>query len=240
MSSPGEPSADIANRINLSRLHSFLLTQGVEVVGELSSELISGGKSNLTIRLTDGASRWIVRRPPLGDILPGAHNMSREYRVQAALATTKVPVPPMVALCEDHTLIGAPFYVMQEVVGDVIRDEDDVRDIAESVRRELGFALVDTLSTLHEVDYKSAGLADLGRPDGYLRRQVQRWNRQYEAIKVRDLLHVDAITTALHRSMPVHPSAALVHGDYRLDNMMVDRSDPASIVAVLEWELATL
>jgi len=240
MTTPTQPSTDFTDGIDLPRLQTYLLTKGVEIVGELSSELISGGKSNLTIRLTDGTSRWIVRRPPLGYILPGAHNMSREYRVQAALASTDVRVPRVVALCDDSSLMGAPFYVMQEVAGEVIRVADDVAGIAEAVRHDLGLALVDTLADLHDVDYQSVGLEDLGRPDGYLQRQVQRWNQQYEAIKVRNLPHIDAITKTLHRSMPAHAGASVVHGDYRLDNVMVDRSNRATIVAVLDWEMATL
>jgi aminoglycoside phosphotransferase (APT) family kinase protein len=233
-------TADEPDGLDLAALGAYLSRGGLESAGPLSAELISGGRSNLTYLVTDGVSNWVMRRPPKGDILSGAHDVAREHRVMAALAPTAVPVPKMLALCPDDSVLGVPFYLMDRIDGPVLRKPDMVAALAEPVRGRLGATLVDTLADLHDVDYDAIGLGDLGRPDGYLQRQVDRWTTQYRKIKIRELPHVAEIVAALRTSMPKSSLSSIVHGDYRLDNVLVDAQDNARIAGVLDWEMATL
>lgn len=227
--------------LDLGALTAYLRNASVPVGDQnLQGTLISGGKSNLTYRVTDGTSRWILRRPPLGDILPGAHDVCREYRVMQALGGSNVPVPRTVALCQDTDVLGAPFYLMDEVPGLVLRTPEDVAKVPVDTRTQLGLTMVDVLADLHEVDIEQAGLDTLGNPKGYLERQLGRWVRQYHKIKVRDLEKIRPIADALANSLPTGVKPAVVHGDYRLDNVIVSAEHPARINAVLDWEMATL
>jgi aminoglycoside phosphotransferase (APT) family kinase protein len=179
----------------------------------------------------------------LGLVLPSAHDMSREYRVTAALSTIGFAVAKPLLLCTDEDVIGAPFYVMEHVEGTVLRDEALSTVDAESAAR-CGTELVDTLLRLHAVDYASIGLGDFGRPDGYLRRQVRRWHQQWEASKTRELPLLDSVTERLRDGLPEPPAsgaarAGIVHGDYRLDNVMFD-PEVRGIRAVMDWEMATI
>jgi len=207
---------------------------------EARAELIAGGKSNLTFRLTSAAGTVVLRRPPTGSILPKAHDMGREARVQQALADTDVPVAP-VLLAHDEGATGFPFYVMAQVEGHVVRDElptgfaDD-----EDSRRSLTNALVDTLARLHAVDPAAVGLTDYGRPEGFAGRQVRLWTRQWEQARTTDVPVVDELGASLARRVPEHGGASIVHGDYRLDNVVMDTGDPGRVAAVLDWELSTL
>lgn len=207
----------------------------------LTVELITGGKSNLTYFLASGAGRLVLRRPPTGDLLPTAHDMTREARVQRALAPTAVPVPRIV-LEHDGSVLGFPCYVMAEVDGHVNRDGLP-RSYAQvpGAPRRLAHALVDTLADLHAIDPAAVGLDDFGRPEGFMARQVRRWVQQWERSRgVSVAPSVDALAAALAGRVPDLQRAVIVHGDYRLDNVMVDREDPGRIVAVLDWEMATL
>jgi aminoglycoside phosphotransferase (APT) family kinase protein len=205
------------------------------------AELVAGGKSNLTFVLTSQAGTVVLRRPPSGPLLPRAHDMAREARIQRALAATSVPVPAI--LLEESTgeLIGVPFYVMERVAGYVIRNAlpagyaDSPGD-----RRQIADVLVDTLADLHAVDPAEVGLSDLGRPDGYAERQVRRWSDQWERSKFRDVAAVDELARRLRADPPAGPGGAIVHGDFRLDNCMMAPKMPPSVAAVLDWELATL
>jgi aminoglycoside phosphotransferase (APT) family kinase protein len=202
--------------------------------------LISGGKSNLTFELSSGAGTVVLRRPPEGTLLPRAHDMSREARVQRALAGTPVPVPAI--LLEDAgELIGVPFYVMEKVDGYVVRDTLPA-GYAESAddRRAIADALVDTLADLHAVDPSQVGLAGYGRAAGLGERQVRRWGDQWERSKNRDVPAVDELARRLRANPPGGPGGAIVHGDYRLDNCLLARQLPPSVAAVLDWELSTL
>jgi aminoglycoside phosphotransferase (APT) family kinase protein len=239
MTSSWSPTAELGD-LDLGVVAAFLRSRGVPLAGPVRGELISGGKSNLTYLLSDGNHCYVLRRPPLGTILPGAHDVAREYRVMGALADSTVPVPAMAALCADDSVMGVPFYVMEAVPGVVLRDRDLVAQVPERVRAKLGGTLVDTLADLHEIDPADVGLSGLGRPDGYLRRQLDRWLRQYHTIKVRDLDHAESVAAALQASLPVTGGAGIVHGDYRLDNVIVDHDDMSRIAAVLDWEMATL
>ncbi|MCW2638083.1 MAG: phosphotransferase family protein [Dactylosporangium sp.] len=203
--------------------------------------LVVGGKSNLTFELASEAGSVILRRPPSGDLLPSAHDMGREVRVQSALAGTVVPVPRIVLEDTSGDLLGAPFYVMEKVLGHVIREELPV-EYADSAaqKRELAFALVDTLADLHTVDPVSVGLGDYGRPDGYLERQLRRWSAQWEKSKTREVTAIDELSARLVKRVPASRRASIVHGDYRMDNCLMDPSDPGRVAAVIDWELSTL
>ena len=206
----------------------------------MQASLIAGGKSNLTFEVTSEAGTVVLRRPPAGPLLPRAHDMGREARVQRALAATSVPVP--VILLEDTgELIGVPFYVMAKVDGYVVGDTLPA-GYAESAedRRGIADVLVDTLADLHAVDPGEVGLLDFGRPDGFGERQVRRWSDQWERSKSRDVPAVDELARRLRAHPPAGPGGAIVHGDYRLDNCLMSRRMPPAIAAVLDWELATL
>jgi len=207
----------------------------------LRFELLAGGRSNLTYLVRGDARRWVLRRPPLGHVLPTAHDMAREHRVLSALADTEVPVPRPIALCEDPAVNDAPFYVMEYRPGLVL--ENDLPPgfaPSEAERRRIGFALVDTLVALHAVDYASLGLSDFGRPSGYLERQLRRWSQQWERSRTDALPLVDDLLGRLARALPPSPPATLVHGDFRLGNLALDPADPGRVVAIFDWEMATL
>ena len=202
------------------------------------ADLFEGGKSNLTYRITDGSHDWVLRRPPLGHVLATAHDMAREYRVMSALARTPVPVPAMVMLCEDTSVIGAPFYVMEYVDGSILRHTKDTSDLDDAQRTALAHRLIDTLADLHEVDPVTVGLGDFGHADGFLLRQVRRWTEQLERSRTRVIPGSDNLAAELARCVPVSQRASVVHGDYRLDNVIVGADQ--RIRAVLDWEMATL
>jgi len=226
--------------VELARLRAYLDTAVPGLVaGSLRAELIAGGRSNLTYRLTDGTCRWILRRPPLGHVLATAHDMSREFRVLSALASTAVPVPRPVHLCADPDLLGAPFYLMEQVDGMVLRARADAEALGFSGCETLAYQLVDVLAELHAVDIDGVGLSDFGRPDGYLRRQVVRWRKQLDASASREVAGMDELHARLAAAVPGSPRAVLLHGDYRLDNVLVDPKR-LRINAVLDWEMATL
>jgi aminoglycoside phosphotransferase (APT) family kinase protein len=207
----------------------------------LTFELISGGRSNLTYLVRGDGREWVLRRPPLGHVLPTAHDMAREYRVLAALATTDVPAPRPIALCEDPAVNEMPFYVMHYCPGIVLaNDIPPGYATTPDDRRRISEALVDTLVRLHAVDYRAVGLADFGRPEGYLERQVRRWSQQWERSRTAALPAIDELIRRLQRAVPASPSPAIVHGDYRLGNMALDPRDPGRVVAIFDWEMATL
>lgn len=203
--------------------------------------LISGGKSNLTYRVACDAGEVVLRRPPLGHVLPTAHDMVREYRVQSALGPTPVPVPEVFFLAGSDSPLGVPFYVMERVVGHICRSQlpDGYADSAAD-RRLIGNALVDTLAGLHLIDPDQAGLSDFGRPDRFMERQLSRWSRQWESSKADDLPVINELRSGLEQSLPQQRARTIVHGDFRLDNTILHPTRPGQIRAVLDWELSTL
>ncbi|MFF1509426.1 phosphotransferase family protein [Streptomyces sp. NPDC058326] len=221
------------------RLRRFLDRERPGLVsGPLEARLIEGGRSNLTYVVTDGTGRWVVRRPPLGHVLATAHDMRREHRVISALHTTDVPVPETLLLCEDESVLGAPFYVMEFVEGTPYRSARELAPLGPERTRAAVLGLVDTLVDLHAVDPAAVGLGDFGRPDGFLDRQLRRWGKQLDASRGRDLAGIDELHAALGRSLPSSPPPTVIHGDYRLDNVLIDGDD--RIRAVLDWEMSTL
>lgn len=208
--------------------------------GELRAELIAGGRSNLTYALDDDTHRWVLRRPPLGHVLSTAHDMAREHRVISALHDSAVPVPTTVLQCPaESSPIAAPFYLMERVDGEVLRSATALRTVPVDQRAALSYRLVDTLAALHAVDPDAVGLADFGRPEGFLARQVSRWGRQLAASRSRDVAGIEALHDALAARLPEPQRAAVVHGDFRLDNLLV-RPGTWDVAAVLDWEMATL
>jgi aminoglycoside phosphotransferase (APT) family kinase protein len=205
-----------------------------------SFERISGGHSNLTYGVRDAADgHWALRRPPLGKRLGSAHDMGREHRVVSALAPTSVPVAPVVGLCEDESVNGAPFYVMEFVEGPILRglaEADAFPDEAD--RRAIGERVIDTLVEIHSVDPDAVGLGELGRKEDYVARQLHRWQGQWEKSKTRELAAIDAVHERLAARIPEQGPATIVHGDYRLDNMIL--TSGGEVAAVVDWELCTL
>ncbi|MFI1800485.1 phosphotransferase family protein [Streptomyces sp. NPDC020379] len=225
--------------LDLDRLRGYLERELPGLVrGPLSAELIEGGRSNLTYAVTDGTGRWVVRRPPLGHVLATAHDMAREHRVISALHPTPVPVPRALLLCADESVLGAPFYVMEFVAGTPYRSAEQLAALGPERTRRVVLGLADTLVELHAVDPAAAGLADFGRPEGFLERQLRRWGKQLAASRERELPGIDELHTALAAALPASPAPTVVHGDYRLDNVLVGADD--TVRAVLDWEMSTL
>jgi aminoglycoside phosphotransferase (APT) family kinase protein len=234
MMSPDHPPG-----LDLDQLRGLLDRERPGLVdGPLTGRLIEGGRSNLTYAVTDGAAKWVVRRPPLGHVLATAHDMRREHRVISALHPTAVPVPRTVLLCEDESVLGAPFYVMEFVEGTPYRTAEQLAPLGPERTRDAVLGLVDTLVELHSVDPAEVGLADFGRPEGFLDRQLRRWGKQLDASRNRELAGIDELQAALGRELPHSPTPAVVHGDYRLDNVLIGTDD--RIKAVLDWEMSTL
>ncbi len=206
----------------------------------LAFERISGGRSNLTYAVSDGAGhRWALRRPPLGKRLASAHDMTREHRIISALQRTPVPVPPAAGLCEDDSVNGAPFYVMDFVEGPILRSRSEAEaEFGEAERSAIGERVVDTLVAIHAVDPDSAGLGTLGKKQDYVARQLHRWHGQWEKSKTDDVALVDDVHGRLSKRIPEQGPATIVHGDYRLDNMILSAS--GEVAAVVDWELCTL
>ncbi|GFE25885.1 phosphotransferase family protein [Streptomyces nigrescens] len=225
--------------LDLARLREHLDRERPGLAGgPLRAQLIEGGRSNLTYRVTDGATSWVVRRPPLGHVLATAHDMQREHRVISALHETPVPVPEALLLCADESVIGAPFYVMELVEGTPYRTAGQLAPLGPERTRAVVLSLVDTLVELHAVEPEAVGLGDFGRPDGFLERQLRRWGKQLTASKNRELPGIDELHEALGRALPASPAPAVVHGDYRLDNVLIGADD--TLKAVLDWEMSTL
>lgn len=234
-------SADLLDLLPISLLAPSLVdATGDARWAEMRAELISGGKSNLTFTLSSSAGEVILRRPPTGKLLPSAHDMAREARVQAALADTSVPTATIM-LVDEGDLLGFPFYIMEKVAGHVVRGElPPGYATTPAQRRAIGEAFVDTLAALHAVDYRATGLGDYGRPDGFMSRQVRRWTGQWESSRYRQVAEIKELGARLAATVPAQQRASIVYGDYRLDNVVLDPDDPGRIGAVLDWELSTL
>lgn len=215
------------------------LGERVAIDPPLRFELIAGGRSNLTFTVTDQAGRrFVLRRPPLHSVLDSAHDVGREYRIMTALRPTAVPVPETVGYCADTELIGAPFYVMHHVDGLVVRDVATAERLPMEARHRAAEQVVDVLLALHALDPEAVGLGDLGRHDGYIERQLRRWRRQLAESRTRELPLLEEVADRLARAIPPQQGVAIVHGDYRLDNLIV--GPDGEVRAVLDWELCTL
>jgi aminoglycoside phosphotransferase (APT) family kinase protein len=209
-------------------------------VGQLHVQLLQGGRSNLTYRLTDGTHDWVLRRPPLGVLTPSAHDMAREYRVVAALADSEVPVARAVAQCDDLAVLGVPFTVVEYVAGRTMRSRADLAPLSGVAVHRCAFGLIEVLGRLHAVDPTAVGLGDFGRARGYLGRQVSRWYDQWTRVATRELTDLETLHDVLQESCPAESGTSIVHGDFRIDNAILDTGDPTVVRALVDWEMATL
>jgi len=226
--------------MDIAALARFLGERGVDVRGELRVELISGGRSNLTFIAYDDVSRWVVRRPPVAGLTPSAHDMAREFTVTSALQKSAVPVAKTVAFDAQGSALGAPMTIVEFVDGTVVRDQDDLAAFTdEQVNAAVG-ALMRVLADLHAVDPAAVGLQRFGRPEGFLARQVNLWAAQWDRVKTRELPDVAALHAGLSAALPPESAASIVHGDFRIDNTILDSADPGQVRAVVDWELSTL
>lgn len=200
-----------------------------------------GGHANLTYLLRFGDREYVLRRPPLGPVAPKAHDMVREYRALAALGPYFAPAPRVFVLCEDPSVIGAPFFVMERRQGIVVR-RTMPPEIADDphVRRRIGEAAIDTLADLHAVPVAGTPVAALGKPDGFVERQIRGWAERWQRAKTEELATMESLATWLVARIPAPLAATVVHNDFKLDNVMLDRSDPGRVVAVLDWDMTTL
>ncbi|MGI8329666.1 phosphotransferase family protein [Actinomadura scrupuli] len=235
--------------IDVPRLAAWLAGTLPDAGRITAVELIAGGRSNLTyrLRLSGGPESIVLRRPPLGHVLPTAHDMTREHRVLSGLsAAGTVPVPRPLALCTDETVIGAPFYLMDYVEGRVLRTVEDAADLSPVQARELSERLAEALAAIHAVDLEAAGLTDFGRPAGYMARQLKRWGQQWErsysagSRAVDPLAEYERLVARLAERLPENGLTRLVHGDFRLDNALSRLEPRAEIAAVVDWEMSTL
>ncbi len=229
-----------AQQLDLTRLESYLRENLPGFSGELSAEKFAGGQSNPTFRLDAGGTSYVLRRKPPGELLPSAHAVDREFRVISALENTAVPVPRAYLLCEDESVIGSMFYIMEYKQGRILWDPllPEARDNAE--RAATYDAMNRTLAALHTVNVEAVGLADYGKPGNYFERQLGRWTKQYRASETEHIPAMETLLDWLPANMPEDDgTVSLVHGDFRLDNMMFDPNEP-EVIALLDWELSTL
>lgn len=222
------------------------LAEVVDLGGPLEVAVLSGGRSNLTYIVRSGPHDYVVRRRPLGPVAPGAHDMAREHRVLRALQGSGLPVPPVYGYFDDDTCVGAPFYVMGRVAGAVFHRAEDVATLTPAEARSLSDAVIDVLDRLHKVDVAAVGLAELGRPDGFVARRIGRWLEQWRRGPHRAQPMVEELAGRLSAAVPARTDNSLVHGDYRLGNLLVGFDEsagvdrPARVAAVLDWEMSTL
>jgi aminoglycoside phosphotransferase (APT) family kinase protein len=226
--------------INEPNVVAWLESHVQGFVAPASFSQISGGLSNLTYRITDAAGTvYVLRRPPLGHLLATAHDVEREYRVIAALQRSGVPVPPVLGCCGDPTVNGAPFFIMAFVDGIIFPQSlDSTATLPPSISQAIEGSMVDVLAALHALDPDAIGLGDLGRRDGFVNRQLRRWYRQFNDSKTRDIPVIDEVHDRLTKLLPTQIGSTIVHGDYRLGNVIV--STAGAVNAVLDWELCAL
>ena len=230
--------SDVAG-IAAPNITRWMIERVPDLAVPLTFELITGGLSNLTYNVTDtNGRRWVLRRPPLGHVLATAHDMGREVRIITALRESSVPVAPVVGYCEDLEVNDAPFYVMDFVDGVIARNTEAGSVLSLDARRHAGESLIDVLAEIHGIDVDAIGLGDLGRKESYVERQLSRWQRQWESTKDVEVDEMTELHRRLSESVPEQQAATIVHGDYRLDNCIVDTD--GNVIAVLDWELCTL
>ena len=232
MTTPGQ------HDLPLARLESWLHDHLDGFRGTLAAEQFEGGQSNPTYKLLSDVGSYVLRRKPLGRLLPSAHAVDREYRVMRALSGTAVPVPEVYALCEDDTVIGSAFYVMEFLDGRIFWDPR-LPDLAPAERRAMFQSMNAVIAALHSVDHAAVGLAEFGRPGNYLARQIARWSRQYQASETEPQIAMDRLIEWLPRHLPPEGEPRIVHGDYRIDNLIYHPAEPR-VIGVLDWELSTI
>jgi aminoglycoside phosphotransferase (APT) family kinase protein len=245
--SPGAPAgeADTAVAVEpitgdeLRALTTYLADNGL-ALGPVRATAIGDGHSNITLAITGPGADLVLRRPPRGPLPPSAHDVIREARILRGLRATDVAVPAVLAVCEDPAVIGVPFYLMERLTGHVVAETIPPELDSENDRRRMGSELVDGLVRIHAVDRHAAGLADIGRPSGYLERQLRRFGGLWQHNRTRSVPMIDRIAQWLESARPAEQDVCVVHGDYRLGNVMFAPTSPARLTAVFDWEMATL
>jgi aminoglycoside phosphotransferase (APT) family kinase protein len=223
------------------RLAAYLREHLPNSTGPLTIEQFPAGHSNLTYLLRIGDSEFVLRRPPFGNLVKSAHDMGREFRILSRLCTVHPPAPRPQLFCDDESVIGAPFYLMERRRGLILRKSLPAgMTIDPDLARRLSCALIDNLAVLHSIDYQAAGLADVGKPEGYVERQVTGWAKRYTQAQTADVPVMDRVARWLQENMPAESGTAVIHNDYKYDNVMLAADDPTRIVAVLDWEMATI
>ena len=227
--------------LDAERLRAYLGEHLPDLDGEIEVEQFPRGFSNLTYLLRAGDRQLVLRRPPFGANVKSAHDMGREFKILSRLIDVYPKVPRPLAYCEDESVLGAPFYVMERVAGVILRPRmPDAMTPAPEVMRAIAGALVDTFVELHGVDYEAAGLGDLGRPEGYAERQVEGWAKRWQAARTDGVPDMEKVAAWLAGHMPDAAEASLIHNDFKYDNVVLDDGDWSRVIAVLDWEMATL
>jgi len=227
--------------LDTAKLEAYLRTHFVGDTGTLQVRQYPSGHSNLTYALRLGSKELVLRRPPFGSTVKSAHDMGREVRVLSKLHAVYSPAPEVLLYCDDNSVLGAPFYVMEPIHGIILRSQLPTGlELSPETARQLSESLIDNLVTLHLVDYTTAGLADLGKPQGYLERQVRGWIDRYYGSKTHDYTEVDKLTSWLQQHMPSTSAVSLIHNDYKYDNVVLDAEHITRIIGVLDWEMCTI
>ena len=243
MSAPQDQAANIrpGEELDLEKLEPYLRSHFPEETGALAVKQFPSGHSNLTYSVRLGTREMVLRRPPFGSKVKSAHDMGREFRVLSKLHSIYPPAPKVLLYCDDLTVLGAPFYLMGPIHGVILRREvPRGLDFSAPVARRLSESFLDNLALLHSLDYAAIGLADLGKPQGYLERQVRGWIERYHGSKTHDLPEVEKISAWMQGNMPAMSEATLVHNDYKYDNVVLDADDITKIIGVLDWEMCTI
>ncbi len=227
-----------AHRFDEAALERYLASHVTGFAGPLSVQQFGGGQSNPTFLLSAGGRRYVLRKKPPGQLLKSAHQVDREYRIMKALAATDVPVPKMHALCEDESVIGTAFYVMDFLEGRIFRDPR-LPGVAPSERAAIYDSMNDVLARLHKVDFARVGLGDFGKPGNYFERQIARWITQYRAAQTDAIADMERLIEWMPLNIPKDDSVSIAHGDYRLENTIFHPTEPR-MIAVLDWELSTI
>jgi aminoglycoside phosphotransferase (APT) family kinase protein len=228
-----------AHRIDEKKLAGYLKAHMPEFSGDMTISQFAFGQSNPTYLLSTADGEYVLRKKPPGKLLPSAHAVDREYRILKSLENTDVPVPKTYHLCEDDSIIGTAFYIMERMQGRVFREPTATQAANAEERRAIFDAMNDTLAKIHKVDWKTLGLENFGKPGNYMARQVSRWTKQYEASKTEDIDSMDRLIQWLNANIPADDSTTIVHGDFRLENTMIHATRP-QVIAVFDWELSTL
>jgi len=227
--------------LDLDALHAYLRERVPDLAGKLTVQQFPGGHSNLTYLLRMGDRELVLRRPPFGKKIQSAHDMGREYRILSHLAEVYDRAPRPLVYCEDGSVLGAPFYVMERIKGVILRARvPEGADLNAAVMQGLSENFVDNLVELHAIDYDTIGLAVFGRPAGYVKRQIEGWSKRYQDARTDAIADVERVATWLAGNMPEEAGASLIHGDYKYDNLLLDPGDLTRIIGVLDWEMATI
>ncbi len=226
--------------VDLKAVTRVMAAAGIGTQGPLQARRLAAGRSNWTFKVSDGTSSWLLRRPPTGGLTPSAHDVGREHRITSALIGAAIPVAEPLFLCDDPGPIGAPFTIAAWVEGVTVQTAADLERLSDAQISATTDALVEKLARLHAVDYQAVGLADFARADGYAERQVKRWSGQWQRVLVEESADAVALLTRLGEAVPEQFRAGVIHGDYRIDNVILEAEDPSKILAIVDWELSTL